>query len=324
MNKLLKILLVIVAIVVLVAGGGIAFLYLKYPDVPPPETITVQSTPEKIARGQYLANHVTGCVPCHSIRDFTKYGGPLMAGTEGAGREPFGEAGSGFEVYSRNITPAGIGNWTDGEVIRAMTTGVSKDGEPLFPIMPYPKYARLAQEDVESIVAYIRTLKPITQTNLERKLPFPLPLIVRTMPKAAEFRPIPPKSDRVAYGEYMTNAAVCADCHTPMDDRGQPLPNRDFAGGTEFPMPGGGIVRAANITPDADTGIGTWSEEQFVQKFKAWEGQPHRSLSAAEQRENTMMPWVFYSGMTTEDLGAIYTYLRTLKPVVNRVVKHGQ
>ena len=84
------------------------------------------------------------------------------------------------------------------------------------------------------------------------------------------------ETDRVAYGEYLTNAAVCADCHTPIDDMGTPLPGRDFAGGTEFKLPDGGIVRQPNITPDADTGIGTWTEQQFVDKFKALETAPSR------------------------------------------------
>jgi hypothetical protein len=87
-------------------------------------------------------------------------------------------------------------------------------------------------------------------------------------------------------------------------------------------LPGGGVVRSANITPDADSGIGTWTEQQFIDKFKAFDGAPVRALTAAEQRENTVMPWIGYAGMTTEDLGAIYAYLRTLKPILNRVNKH--
>jgi mono/diheme cytochrome c family protein len=203
-------------------------------------------------------------------------------------------------------------------LIRAFTAGVNKDGEALFPIMPYPKYARLAREDVEAIVAYLRTLPPVNHTVPERRLPFPLPLVVRTMPKPAAFRALPPKTDRVAYGEYLTNAAVCADCHTPIDDTGTPLPGRDFAGGTEFKLPNGGVSRPPNITPDAGTGIGTWTEEQFVQRFKAWEHTEPRPLSPSEQRQNTLMPWIYYAGMTEEDLGAIYAYLRTVKPVVSR------
>jgi mono/diheme cytochrome c family protein len=281
----------------------------------------VVSTPEKVSRGEYLSKHVTGCVICHAERDSTKYGGPVKPGTFGAGGEFFGDEAEGFAVYSKNITPAAIGHWTDGELIRAMTAGVNREGEPLFPIMPYPRYARLSREDVEAIVSYVRTLEPVQNTVPERRLPFPLPLIVRTMPRPAELRPMPSPSNRVAYGEYLTNAAVCGECHTPTDDRGLPLPGRDYAGGTEFKLANGAIVRPANITPDADSGIGTWTEQQFIEKFKAWESTDARPLSATEQRENTIMPWLYYAGMTKEDLGAIYTYLRTLKPVLNRFKK---
>jgi mono/diheme cytochrome c family protein len=320
-GRLLKVVVFLVVVVVVVAAGGVAYLYARYPDVPPPETTTVAATAEKIARGEYLATHVTGCVICHAERDISKYGAPVKPGTEGAGGEFFGDEAEGFAVYSKNITPSAIGNWTDGELIRAITAGVSRDGTPLFPIMPYPRYARLSRDDVEAIVAYVRTLKPVAHTVPERQLPFPLPLIVRTMPQPAQFRPVPSHTDRVAYGEYLVNAAVCAECHTPTDDQGTPLPGREFAGGAEFKLPNGAIMRPANITPDADTGIGTWTEEQFIDKFKAWESTEPRALNDAEQRENSLMPWLYYSGMTREDLGAIYTYLRTQKPVLNRVRK---
>jgi mono/diheme cytochrome c family protein len=323
MRTLFKVLLLVVAVIFVVAAAGVGYLFAAYPDVPAAENVTVTKTPEKLARGEYLAKHVTQCVDCHAVRDYTKYAGPVVEGTLGRGGENFGNPDSAIRaLYSKNITPAAIGHWTDGELIRAITVGVNRDGEPLFPIMPYPKYARLAREDVEAIVVYIRSLKPIEYTAPPRDLGMPLPLVVRTIPKPAELRPMPPPTDKVAYGEYVTNAAACSDCHTPMDTQGTPLPGMAFAGGFEFPLPGGGIARSANITPDADTGIGTWTEQQFIDKFKAFEGAPVRSLTPAEQRENTVMPWIGYSGMTTEDLGAIYAYLRTLKPVVNRVRKN--
>src|SRR5687767_1095753 len=140
MRTLLKILLLLIVVVLVAAAAGIGYLFTQYPNAGAPENVTIQATPEKIARGQYLANHVTGCIPCHSVRDFKKYGGPIEPGSEGTGGELFGEAGSGFEVYSKNITPQAIGTWSDGEVIRAMTAGVNKDGDPLFPIMPYLKF----------------------------------------------------------------------------------------------------------------------------------------------------------------------------------------
>lgn len=324
MRTLVKVVLGLVAIVVLIAGAGVGYLFARYPDVPPPENVTVVPTPEKLARGQYLATHVAQCIDCHAVRDYTKYAAPVVEGTIGRGGGNFGIRGTAVRtLYSRNITPAGIGHWTDGELIRAITAGVNKDGEPLFPIMPYPRYAQMSRDDIEAIVAYVRTLAPVEYTAPPRELAMPLPLVVRTIPRAAAFRPNPPKTDRVAHGEYVTNAAACAECHTPMDGQGTALPGMDFAGGFEFPLPGGGVVRSANITPEATTGIGTWTEQQFIDRFKAFAGTPARSLTAAEQRENTTMPWLGYAGMTTEDLGAMYAYLRTLKPVVHRVTKHG-
>jgi mono/diheme cytochrome c family protein len=323
MKTLLKIVLVLVVVAVVAAGAGVAYLFANYPDVPPAENITVVSTPEKVARGEYLSKHVSGCVVCHAEHDSTKYASPVVPGTEGRGGEQFGDASSALRsLVSKNITPAAIGTWTDGELIRAFTVGVNKDGEPLFPVMPYPRYGKMSRDDVEAIVAYVRTLKPIDYTPPPRELGLPLPLVVRTIPAPASFRPIPDNSNRVAYGEYLINAAVCGDCHTPTDDRGQPLPGRDYAGGFEFNLPGGGIVRSANLTPDADTGIGTWTEQQFVDKFKAFEGAPLRTLTDADRMENSTMPWTDYAGMTRDDLAAIYAYLRSIPPVTNRVKKH--
>jgi hypothetical protein len=94
-----------------------------------------------------------------------------------------------------------------------------------------------------------------------------------------------------------------------------------FAGGSELKTSWGTVIRPANITPDADTGIGTWTEEQFIQKFKACQSAPDPVLTEAERMANTFMPWRDYAGMTREDLGAIYAFLRTQKPVLNRVEK---
>jgi hypothetical protein len=118
----------------------------------------------------------------------------------------------------------------------------------------------------------------------------------------------------------MTRISLCADCHTPIDDRGTPLPGMDFAGGMEF-VETGYRVRSANITPDADTGIGTWTEQQFIDKFKAFENTPPATLSDTERRQNTVMPITAYAGMTREDLSAIYAFLRSQKPVVNRITR---
>jgi hypothetical protein len=167
----------------------------------------------------------------------------------------------------------------------------------------------------------MRTLQPIVNQVPDRSLQFPMHLIIRTIPQEAAFAPRPSATDRVAYGGYLVRTASCAECHTPRD-QGTPRPGMTFAGGMEFRWPWGGAVRSANITPDADTGIGAWSEEQFIQKFKVWENAAEPVLSQTEQRENTVMPWRAYAGMTRDDLSAIYGFLRTQTPVVNRVEKY--
>jgi mono/diheme cytochrome c family protein len=319
MKTLLKIVGGIVLLLLIVAGCGVAYLMFAFPKVPPAGAFKIEATPERLARGQYLNDHVVGCTTCHTKRDWTKFSGPVMADRLGAGGESFNLGPAGM-AYSKNITPAAIGNWTDGELLRAVTQGVSKDGTPLFPLMPYPHFGAMDEEDVHAVLAYIRSLKAIEGTAPDSKFSFPLNLIVRTIPGPNTFGKRPPVEDKVAYGKYLTAAALCSDCHTPIDGRGTPLPGMDFAGGQEF-VETGYRVRAANITPDANTGIGSWTEQQFIDKFKGFENPTNATLAEHERAQNTVMPITAYAGMTRDDLGAIYAYLRTLKPVVNRIEK---
>ncbi|MDH4066015.1 MAG: c-type cytochrome [Acidobacteriota bacterium] len=322
MRTLLKIVGVLLALLLVVAGAGLAYFLNRFPDVPPPQAARLPTAPEALARGEYLARHVMLCVDCHSQRDFSKFAGPIRAETFGGGGERFDHATAGVPgtIITPNITPVGLREWTDGELMRAVTEGVSRDGRALFPVMPYVNYGQLAEDDVKAALAYVRTLAPVESHPPARALDFPMNLIVRMIPRQASFGARPSPEDTVSYGRYLVTAAACGDCHTPLDDQGQPLPGMDFAGGFEFRHPELGYrIRSANITPDADTGIGRWTASQFVDKFKGLEGPDDRVLTDEEQRQNTAMPWRQYAGMTREDLSAIYAYLRTLKPVVHRV-----
>jgi hypothetical protein len=187
-------------------------------------------------------------------------------------------------------------------------------------LMPYPHFGAMDEEDVHAVLAYIRSLKAIENTPPDSKLNFPLNLIVRTIPAPNTFTKRPSPEDKLAYGKYLTRSALCSDCHTPIDQRGTPLPGMDFAGGQEF-YETGYRVRSANITPDANTGIGSWTEAQFIDKFKGFETPTNTTLAEHERAQNTVMPITAYAGMTREDLSAIYAYLRTQKPVTNRVEK---
>jgi mono/diheme cytochrome c family protein len=319
MRTLLKIVGGLVALLLVVAACGYCYLMFAFPKVPPATAnVKFDPSPERLARGEYLANHVSGCTTCHSRRDFTKFSGPFRPETLGAGGEKF-DLGPAGVLYSPNITPAAIGSWTDGELLRAVTQGVSRDGTPLFPLMPYPHFGRMSEDDVHAMLAYIRSLKAIeSPAPPPRQLSFPLNFIVRTIPQPNTYGTRPSPQDKVAYGKYMTAAALCTECHTPIDERGTPLPGMEFAGGTEL-IETGYRVRSANITPDANTGIGSWTEQQFIDKFKGFESTASAPLAEKERARNTPMPITAYAGMTREDLSAIYAYLRTIKPVTNRV-----
>ncbi len=323
MNKFFKILVYIAGGLVFIIVGFIVYFNSSYPKVDPPSNEKVEITPARLERGKYLAHHVAVCMDCHSTRDWSKFTGPLKSGTLGMGGDEFNEQNAGVpgKIYPKNITPAAIGSWTDGELIRAITNGVSKDGTALFPIMPYMGYNKLTKEDLFSIVAYVRSIKPIEKEIPERSLNFPLNFIVKTIPpKSYSPSPEPDRNNPVEYGNYLVTVAGCFDCHTEQE-KGEFKMEKAFAGGFEFKFPGG-IVRSANITPDKTTGIGGWTKEQFILRFKIMDPDSNQIPTVGMNDFNTAMPWTMYAGMTREDLGAMYEYLKTIKPVVNNVVKY--
>ena len=320
MKTFLKIIGILAVLFILVVAGGIIYVSSALPDVGPAPEITVESTPQMVARGEYLANHVNLCIDCHSERDWSKFAGPLKPGTIGRGGEVFPEEmGLPGNLVSANITPHNLGGWTDGEIYRVITTGVTKDNRALFPFMPYKSYASMAHEDVLSVIAYLRTLKPIEFDPPASELYFPMNLIVNTIPEPAARASMPDTSNMLEYGRYMTTIAGCADCHTPAE-QGVPIEGMTFAGGFEFPLPNGIVVRSANITPDTETGIGDWDEDLFIDMFKSFDD-PENASSVGKREFNSVMPWYMYSGMTEKDLGAIFAYLQSQKPVKNSVTK---
>lgn len=309
-----------VLVVLLIVGVIVLLVWFNstYPKIGPAEEITVEITPERIARGDYLANHLAVCIDCHSDRDWRYYSGPIIPGTEGKGGVNFGEElALPGEIYTKNITPAGLRDWTDGEIIRAVVSGVSKNGNVLFPIMPYHNYNRMDREDLYSVIAYLKTLKPIDNIVPDSKIDFPLSLIVKTIPQPYNPMSIPNKNDKIKYGEYITMIASCEDCHTPQKD-GVPIEGMRFAGGMEFTLPIG-TVRSVNISPDPETGIGEWTEEMFLNRFKGYDPDSIALIPVGKDDFNTPMPWIMYAGMTEEDLGAIYAYIMSNKPVKNTV-----
>lgn len=320
MKKVFKIFGIAVAVIVVLIIGGLVYFNASYPKVDPPSDINIEVTAKRLLRGEYLANHVAICIDCHSERDWEKFAGPIKPGTKGSGGEIFDEKiGFPGTVVTKNLTPANLGSWTDGEILRAITCGVTKEDDALFPMMPYYNYNHFTKEDVNSIIAYIRSLQPQEKEIPETELNFPLSLLVKTMP-IKTYTPSDEvnKSDSVEYGKYLVTIASCSDCHT-QSEQGEPLPGMYLAGGQEFNFPAG-IVHSLNITPDSETGIGNWTKKDFIARFKFYDNEESHNVPVNLEKDfNTPMPWLMYSGMTNEDLGAIYDYLRTVKPVNHRV-----
>jgi mono/diheme cytochrome c family protein len=283
----------------------------------PVQDIQAPADSAAVERGRYLANHVAVCMDCHSTRDWSYFSGPLAPGTLGKGGERFDEStGLPGVVVSKNITPAAIGDWSDGELHRAITGGLRPNGSALFPLMPYDAYRFMPEQDVLAIIAYLRTLEPIANDVPDQRLNFPLNLIVNSIPKPAEPRAVN-RADPVDYGRYLATIGGCIWCHTPVDDTQRSVPELMLAGGHEFPMPGF-VVSAANITPDRETGIGGWSRDDFIARFRRYQG-PGGLIPVRSGDLNSLMSWTRYADMTDDDLSAIYTFLMQAAPIANRV-----
>lgn len=317
-----KIALWFIGIIVIILLGGLSYLYLGLPNVGAPPDITIEASAQNIERGRYLAEHVTVCVDCHSQRDWSKFSGPVVPGTRGQGGEVFDHSFGFPGVFTaKNITPYNLNSWSDGELYRLITTGVTKEGEPIFPVMPYTYYRQMDPADTKAIIAYIRTLDPIETTQPPSDPDFPMNLIMRTIPQPANSMDRPPKSDTVAYGKYLTTIAGCMECHTPKV-QGAPDMDRFLGGGFEFTIPNYGTVTSSNITPHKATGIGTWTEQTFVNRFKQYDTLSYEEFKQVPENEfNTVMPWSMYAGMTEEDLRAIYAYLETVEPVEQNITR---
>jgi mono/diheme cytochrome c family protein len=304
MMRILRYVAYALAGLLLLAGAGVVWLVQKQPASRPPSSEKVEPTPERVERGRYLFEHVAACSSCHSERDFSQFGGPVKAGRTGSGMclpEAFKMPG---RVCAPNLTPypeAGVGAWTDGELLRAIREGVGRDGRALFMMSNYP----LGDEDARSVVAYLRSLPPLDSRVPPSELIFPVKLGVKFSPKPLE-GPLtaPAPTDTVAHGKYLAELASCEMCHS-----GAAGP---FAGGHVFETPSGQAV-AVNITSDP-TGLGKTTREEFILRFKAYaEVEPGPASNGKEQ-----MPWLHFAGMTEQDLGALYDYLQTVKPIAYR------
>ena len=260
---------------------------------------------DSAARGAYLAT-AAGCADCHTD---AKNGGRPYAGGR-ALTTPFGT------FYAPNITPdvdTGIGQWNDAQFLNALREGVSPDGSNYFPVFPYPSFTKITDDDARAIKAYLFAQPAVRQSNRAHDVAFPFSwrfllngwklLFFSPGP----FRPAPERGEAYNRGAYLVTAlAHCGECHTPRNWFGAMVPSRFLAG-----TPHGPDGKAApNITPDPETGIGTWSEDDIIALLK--DGQtPEFDFvggAMAEIVKNT-------TRLTDADRRAIAVYLRTLPAV---------
>jgi mono/diheme cytochrome c family protein len=273
---------------------------------------TFEHTSQRLERGRYIATALSGCIYCHSPHDWKAPGTPFLSGKEGSG-EVLPYANLPGRVVAPNLTPdsdTGAGRWSDDEFARAIREGIGHDGRAIFPIMPYTHYRQMSDEDLASVVVYLRSLAPVRNELPKTEIIFPVKFLIRSVPGpvVSPVLDLPTGSSAVVRGAYLVNMAGCSDCHTPQE-KGQDLPGMAFAGGFPFPGPWGNVV-SANITPDA-SGISYYDEALFVSVL--------RTGSVRARPLSPIMPVTVYKNLTDDDLKLMFAYLRTTKPVQHRV-----
>jgi mono/diheme cytochrome c family protein len=270
-----------------------------------------EATPQRLERGKYIATALSGCVYCHSPHDWKAEGDPLIPGQEGSGEVlPYG--GLPGQMVAPNLTPdpeTGAGTWSDDQLARAIREGIGHDGRALFPLMPYQRYHEMPDEDVASVVVYLRSLPAVKHALPKTEIIFPVKYLIRSVPQPLT-GPVADvgTGDAVKRGEHLFHLAGCPDCHTPAD-RGQPIAGLENGGGEPFTGPWG-VVASANITQDA-SGIPYYDEKLFLEVM--------HTGSVKARKLSPVMPVMAYKNQSDEDLKAMFAYVRTLKPVKHRV-----
>jgi hypothetical protein len=317
MQKPKKILIGVFVFLAVCLAAGITFTIGWRPFIGPrARALTVrkfESTPERLARGKYLVMNVSACMDCHAEHDWTARDAPILPNTLGAGQDMNLLKDLPGKVYAPNITPdpeTGAGNWSDDHLARAIREGVGHDGRALFPFMPYPGFRAMSDEDLASMIVYLRSIPALRKQRPMTELIFPVKYLIRGVPQPLDGSVSPPDvSTPEKRGKYLVTVAGCTDCHTAQDAHGQPLPGMDFGGGFILDGPWGRVA-SANITPDP-SGISYYDLATFTTTMRTGYTKTHLLKQ--------IMPWGSYRGMTEEDLNGVFAYLKTLKPVKHRV-----
>ena len=255
--------------------------------------------PDLIERGGYLVNTVMTCNNCHtpigpSGPDFSK----ALSGGITFDEPP-------FKVTGSNITQdkeTGIGNWTDAQIKHLLRTGERPNGVQVAAIMPTGFYKIMTERDMDAIVAYLRTVKPVKNQVPEPVYKIPVPH--QTPPGADKPFTEAMLKDKVQNGFYLVTAAHCMECHTPFGAKGKDYVGDLGKGGMEFPGPWGKSV-SANITPSKAKGLGAWTDEEIKRAIT-------QGVSKDGHKLKPPMGYPYYARMKPEDVDAMVAYLRTV------------
>ena len=265
-------------------------------------------------RGGYLVNTIMACGNCHSPRDGD---GSTIAARAFSGGLTF--VTPAFTATAPNITQdveTGIGSWSDAEIRRALIEGIRPNhghlaGVPLAAIMPANFYKALLPEDLDAVVAYLRTIKPVRNESPEPA--YKAPVRRDSYPDAeAGFTPAM-LADPIRRGAYLATIGHCMECHTAWSRGVSDFKGGLGRGGRVFPPREGAPAGspdsiAANITSDPAAGIGAWSDQEIARAITAGVGRDGRPLKPP-------MAYGYYAGLKPSDLADIIAYLRTVPPL---------
>jgi mono/diheme cytochrome c family protein len=304
----------ILLVVCLLLAAAITFTIGWRPFIGPRARATsnrqFERTPERLARGRYLVGGLAGCETCHSPKEWKTHGAPNLPGMELAG-QVLPLPGLPGTIVAANLTPdpeTGAAGWSDDEIARAIREGIGHDGRTIFPIMPYDAYRKFSDEDVASIVVYLRSIAPVRNPLPPTQVIFPVKYLIRTVPQPLT-SPVSgpgPQASPAERGKYLVS--VGCGCHVAADQKG-PIRGLEYGGGEHLKGPWGDVT-SANITPDA-SGISYFDEATFIQVMRT---------GYVKARElSSIMPFGEFANLTDDDLKAIFAYLRTLPPVKHRV-----
>lgn len=316
MKKFFKVLGIVLGVAILLVLAAAAFIHFRgIPSYDPP-TITemkIEVTPERLDRGQKIAGML--CVHCHNGPDGNMTGRKLTDLPAAFG-----------EIYSMNIThdpEIGIGKWTDGELVHFLRTGLRKNGKYAPSYMP--KFPLASDEDIKSLVVWLRSDDPILKANKtepEQSKPGFLTKFLCNMVPALKPLPLPKEpinqpdtANQLALGKYLANGLYgCFACHSKdfaTNNDLEPEKSEGFyAGGNTLIDLKGNKILSKNITPDAATGIGTYTEEEFINVML------NGKRKNGKQIRYPMLP---YTRLTEGEVKAMYAYLKTLPPISNQV-----